>query len=68
MSHPPMKRRDFARLFAFGSSAALLGHPSFEGFRPGPLLQLLPSPRGRGLERRSGSIPDAAVRVGPERR
>ncbi len=37
MSHTSMKRRDFARLFAFGGSAALLGHPSFEGFRPGPL-------------------------------
>ena len=37
MSHTSMKRRDFARLFAFGGSAALLGHPSMEGFRPGPL-------------------------------
>ena len=37
MSHASMKRRDFARLFAFGGSAALLGHPTLEGFRPGPL-------------------------------
>ena len=37
MSYASMKRRDFARLFAFGGSAALLGHPSLEGFRPGPL-------------------------------
>ena len=37
MSHASMKRRDFARLFAFGGSAALFGHPSLKGFRPGPL-------------------------------
>lgn len=37
MSRNTMNRRDFARLFAVGGSAALLGHPRFEGFRPPPL-------------------------------
>ncbi len=37
MSHSSVNRREFARLFAFGGSAAMLGHPSFEGFRPAPL-------------------------------
>ena len=37
MSHSSLNRREFARLFAFGGSAALLGHPSFEGFRPASL-------------------------------
>lgn len=37
MSQNTINRRDFARLFAFGGSAALLAHPRFEGFRPPPL-------------------------------
>lgn len=37
MSHPSMNRRDFTRLFALGGSAALLGHPRFESFRPAEL-------------------------------
>jgi isopenicillin-N epimerase len=37
MSRSSMNRRDFARLFAVGGSAALLGHPRFEGYRPPPL-------------------------------
>ncbi len=37
MRRAPMNRRDFARLFAAGGSAALLGHPSLEGFQPAPL-------------------------------
>jgi selenocysteine lyase/cysteine desulfurase len=36
MSTTPMSRRDFARLFAAGGSAALLGHPRFEGWAPPP--------------------------------
>ncbi len=34
-----MNRRDFTRLFAAGGSAALLGHPRFEGFRPPTLAK-----------------------------
>ena len=34
MSSQSMNRRDFTRLFAAGGSAALLGHPRFESFRP----------------------------------
>ena len=45
MSRTSMKRRDFARLFAFGGSAALFGHPSFEGFRPAPLSNASLRPR-----------------------
>ncbi len=37
MRRMPLNRRDFARLFAAGGSAALLGHPGFAGFQP-PLL------------------------------
>ena len=37
MSDSTMDRRTFARLFAAGGSAALLGHPRFEGFKPEPL-------------------------------
>ena len=37
MSVPSMNRRDFARLFAVGGSAALLGHPRFAGATPAPL-------------------------------
>ena len=37
MSRSSVNRREFARLFAIGGSAAMLGHPSFEGFRPAPL-------------------------------
>ena len=32
-----LDRRDFARLFMLGGSAALLGHPALAGFRPAPL-------------------------------
>jgi len=34
MSRSSVNRREFARLFAVGGSAALLGHPSFEAFEP----------------------------------
>jgi isopenicillin-N epimerase len=37
MSRSSMNRRDFARLFAVGGSAALLGHPRFADARPAPL-------------------------------
>ncbi len=37
MSRASLNRREFTRLFAVGGSAAVLGHPSFEGFRPAPL-------------------------------
>lgn len=37
MGRTPMNRRDFARLFAIGGSAAFLGLPRFEEFRPPPL-------------------------------
>ncbi len=37
MSRSSMDRRDFARLFTLGGSAAFLGHPYFDGFRPPPL-------------------------------
>ena len=32
-----MDRREFTRLFAFGGSAALLGHPRFRGVKTQPL-------------------------------
>ena len=32
-----LDRREFARLFTLGGSAALLGHPALAGFRPAPL-------------------------------
>ena len=32
-----LDRREFARLFALGGSAALFGHPALAGFRPVPL-------------------------------
>lgn len=34
-----MNRRDFARLFAAGGSAALLGHPRFRDYRPPELTE-----------------------------
>ena len=34
MNRSDMNRREFAHLFAFGGSAALLGHPRFSDFRP----------------------------------
>ncbi len=37
MSCSSVNRREFARLFALGGSVAMLGHPSFEGFRPAAL-------------------------------
>ncbi len=37
MSHSSIDRREFTRLFAFGGSAALLGHPHFIDFRPSAL-------------------------------
>lgn len=37
MSRSALNRRDFARIFAVGGSAALLGHSSLEGFQPTPL-------------------------------
>ena len=32
-----LDRREFARLFSLGGSAALLGHPTLAGLRPTPL-------------------------------
>lgn len=37
MRHSTMDRRTFARLFAAGGSAALLGHPRFKDYEPPPL-------------------------------
>ena len=37
MRRSSVNRREFARLFALGGSVAMLGHPSFEGFRPAAL-------------------------------
>ena len=37
MSRASVNRREFARLFAVGGSAAMLGHPRFKGFQPAPL-------------------------------
>lgn len=37
MSRTSVSRREFARLFAVGGSAALLGHPGIEGVGPAPL-------------------------------
>ena len=37
MSRSALNRREFARLFAFGGSAALLAHPALRGFLPTPL-------------------------------
>jgi selenocysteine lyase/cysteine desulfurase len=37
MPGPSLDRREFARLFTLGGSAALLGHPLAQGFRPSPL-------------------------------
>ncbi len=37
MSRSSLNRREFTHLFALGGSVAMLGHPSFEGFRPAPL-------------------------------
>jgi selenocysteine lyase/cysteine desulfurase len=37
MRRSSVDRREFARLFAVGGSASLLGHPSFEGFQPAAL-------------------------------
>lgn len=37
MSRSSIDRREFARLFAFGGSAALLGHPALAGWRTEPL-------------------------------
>lgn len=37
MHGSPIDRRAFARLFAYGGSAALLGHPALAGWRPAPL-------------------------------
>jgi selenocysteine lyase/cysteine desulfurase len=37
MRRSSVNRRDLARLFALGGSAALFSHPRFEGFRPAPL-------------------------------
>jgi len=39
MSRSPVNRRELVRLFAAGGSAALLGLPSLESFRPAPLSQ-----------------------------
>jgi isopenicillin-N epimerase len=39
MSRSSMDRRDFARLFAIGGSAALFGHPRFAGAQPAPLTK-----------------------------
>ena len=40
MAH--IDRRDFARLFALGGSAALLSHPALRGLRPSPLAAAEP--------------------------
>ena len=48
-----MDRRDFARLFALGGSAALLGHPRYVDAQPAPL------PR---TSLRPGAVDWAAVR------
>jgi selenocysteine lyase/cysteine desulfurase len=53
MSRSSMDRRDFARLFAFGGSAALLGHPRFAGAQPTPL---------RDISLRPGAVDWTAVR------
>ncbi len=45
MSRSSMNRRDFARLFAVGGSAALLGHPRFAEARPAPLAPSALRPR-----------------------
>ncbi len=45
MSRTPLSRRDFARLFAVGGSAALLGHPRFADARPAPLGRAALAPR-----------------------
>ena len=37
MSRSSLDRREFARLFTLGGSAALLGHPALAAFRPTPL-------------------------------
>jgi isopenicillin-N epimerase len=39
MSHSSLDRREFTRLFAFGGSAALLGHPKLDTFKPAPLAR-----------------------------
>jgi isopenicillin-N epimerase len=54
MSRSPLDRREFVRLFAVGGSAALLGHPRFEGWRPPPLT---------GARLRGGDVDWAAVRA-----
>jgi len=38
MSNASLDRRQFARLFAYGGSAALLSHPAFVGLKPRPLV------------------------------
>ena len=47
MSTPPMDRRTFARLFAAGGSAALMGHPSLAGAAPPPRPSKPPLRGGR---------------------
>ncbi len=54
MNRSSMDRRTFARLFAVGGSAALLGHPRFADARPAPLP-------GEAL--RPGAVDWAAVRA-----
>lgn len=54
MSRSPLDRREFVRLFGLGGSAALLGHPRFEGWRPPPLT---------GIRRTGGDVDWAAVRA-----
>jgi len=53
MSSTPINRRDFARLFAAGGSAALLGHPRFRNHAPAPL---------RPADLRRGAVDWQAVR------
>ena len=53
MGRSSVSRREFARLFAVGGSAAMLGHPSLEGFQPAAL-----SPRSL----RAGAVNWDAVR------
>ena len=66
-----MNRRDFARLFAAGGSAALLGHPALEGLArrtaSSPLARRKRSRPGSGLGPGARPLPDAARAVGDER-
>ena len=55
-----MDRREFTRLFAFGGSAALIGHPRFRGVKAPPLTadRLRPGAVDWGSVREQFLIPD----------